>query len=80
VVGAVWVDNMLVIGMLKSLGVLFPEFRAYFQESAGAISWINSISLSMRATAGEWNVAERQRQSFLHNRIKNVSTIIGVGT
>nr|CAB3266118.1 monocarboxylate transporter 5-like [Phallusia mammillata] len=51
VVVAVWIDNCLVIGMLKSLGVLFPEFRTYFQGSAGAISWINSISLSMRASA-----------------------------
>ena len=52
IVLAVWVDNMLVIGMLKSFGVLFPAFRSYFQENASAISWINSISLSMRATAG----------------------------
>ena len=53
IVAAVWVDNMLVIGMLKSLGVLFPAFRTYFDENASAISWINSISLSMRATAGK---------------------------
>ena len=52
IVVAVWVDNMLVIGMLKSFGVLFPAFRTYFDENASAISWINSISLSMRATAG----------------------------
>ena len=52
IVAAVWVDNMLVLGMLKSFGVLFPAFRSYFQENASAISWINSISLSMRATAG----------------------------
>nr|XP_009860312.1 monocarboxylate transporter 5-like [Ciona intestinalis] len=57
IVVAVWFDNMLVIGMLKSLGVLFPAFRSYFQESAGAISWINSISLSMRATAAPLSAA-----------------------
>lgn len=52
VVAAVWLCNVLVLGMLKSFGVLFPAFRDYFHGSAGAISWINSISLSMRATAG----------------------------
>uniref|UniRef100_H2Z7X0 Major facilitator superfamily (MFS) profile domain-containing protein n=1 Tax=Ciona savignyi TaxID=51511 RepID=H2Z7X0_CIOSA len=61
IVVAVWFDNMLVIGMLKSLGVLFPAFRSYFQESAGAISWINSISLSMRATAAPLSAALSNR-------------------
>ncbi|CAK8690011.1 unnamed protein product [Clavelina lepadiformis] len=53
IVAGVWLDNVLVIGMLKSFGVLFPAFRSYFEENAAAISWINSISLSMRATAGK---------------------------
>lgn len=54
IVLAVWIDNMLVLGVLKSMGVLFPEFRNYFSESdSSTISWINSISLSMRATAGK---------------------------
>lgn len=62
IVIAVWVDNLLVLGMLKSLGVLYPEFRNAFSEyDSATISWINSISLSMRATAAPFAAALSNR-------------------
>lgn len=71
IVAAVWIDNVLCIGMLKSLGVLFPALKESFNEGAAAISWINSISLSMRATAAPLSAA-------LSNRFGE-RKVVGVG-
>ena len=56
VVMAVWIDNMCVLGMLKSFPVLYGAFKEQSWEDATPetlnfkISLISSLSLSMRAT------------------------------
>lgn len=45
-VGALFVTNSLVFGLMRSLGIFFVEFVQYFEESAQAISWISSIGLA----------------------------------
>ncbi|KAK2899822.1 monocarboxylate transporter 13 isoform X2 [Channa argus] len=45
-VGALFVVNSIVFGLMRSLGIFFVEFVLYFQESAQAISWISSIGLA----------------------------------
>lgn len=45
-VGALFVCNSLVFGLMRSSGVFFVEFVQYFDESAQAISWISSIGLA----------------------------------
>lgn len=45
-VGALFVTNSLVFGLMRSLGIFFVEFVQYFEESAQAVSWISSIGLA----------------------------------
>lgn len=45
-VGAFFVCNSLVFGLMRSSGIFFVEFVQYFGESAQAISWISSIGLA----------------------------------
>lgn len=45
-VGAMFVCNSLVFGLMRSSGIFFVEFVQYFDESAQAISWISSIGLA----------------------------------
>jgi len=45
-VGALFVSNSLVFGLMRSLGIFFVEFVQYFEESAQAISWISSTGLA----------------------------------
>lgn len=45
-VGALFVCNSLVFGLMRSSGIFFVEFVQYFDESAQAISWISSIGLA----------------------------------
>uniref|UniRef100_H3CXR5 Monocarboxylate transporter 13 n=1 Tax=Tetraodon nigroviridis TaxID=99883 RepID=H3CXR5_TETNG len=45
-VGALFVCNSLVFGLMRSSGVFFMEFVQYFDESSQAISWIPSIGLA----------------------------------
>lgn len=45
-VGALFVCNSLVFGLMRSSGIFFVEFVQYFGESAQAISWISSIGLA----------------------------------
>lgn len=45
-VGAFFVCNSLVFGLMRSSGIFFVEFVQYFEESAQAISWISSIGLA----------------------------------
>ena len=55
IVAAVWIDNMCVLGMLKSFPVLYSEFKSH-EWSDGTenlnfrVSLISSIALSMRAS------------------------------
>ncbi|TNM93818.1 hypothetical protein fugu_001994 [Takifugu bimaculatus] len=45
-VGALFVCNSLVFGLMRSSGIFFVEFVQYFDESAQSISWISSIGLA----------------------------------
>lgn len=45
-VGALFVCNSLVFGLMRSSGIFFVEFVQYFDESAQAISWISSIGVA----------------------------------
>lgn len=45
-VGALFVCNSLVFGLMRSSGIFFVEFVQYFDESAQAISWISSFGLA----------------------------------
>lgn len=77
IVAAVWVDNALVLGMLRSMGVLFPAFRNEFSDyPVSAIAWINSISLSMRATAAPLSAALSNR--FGERKVVCVGAILVV--
>ncbi|XP_039253946.2 monocarboxylate transporter 5-like isoform X1 [Styela clava] len=77
IVLAVWIDNVLVLGMLKSMGVLYPEFKAEFSEyDSATVSWINSISLSMRATAAPLSAALSNR--FEERRVVAVGAVFVV--
>uniref|UniRef100_A0A3Q3X3C5 Monocarboxylate transporter 13 n=1 Tax=Mola mola TaxID=94237 RepID=A0A3Q3X3C5_MOLML len=45
-VGALFVCNSLVFGLMRSSGIFFVEFVQYFDESAQAISWISSTGVA----------------------------------
>ena len=45
-VGALFVCNSLVFGLMRSSGIFFVEFVQYFEESAQAISWISSTGVA----------------------------------
>jgi len=63
IVLAVWIDNMCVLGMLKSFPVLYGAFKEQPWEDATPetlnfkISLISSLSLSMRATCAPFAAA-----------------------
>ena len=60
IVAAVWLDNVLCMGVLKTGGIFQPVLQDYFNDGAGTIAWISSISLSMRATAGRLHVLKKK--------------------
>lgn len=53
-VGALFVCNSLVFGLMRSSGIFFVEFVQYFDESAQAISWISSIGLAAQQFFSKW--------------------------
>lgn len=52
-VGALFVCNSLVFGLMRSSGIFFVEFVQYFDESAQSISWISSIGLATQQFISE---------------------------
>lgn len=45
-VGAFFMCNSLIYGLMRVFGIFFVEFVQYFEESAQAISWISSIGVA----------------------------------
>lgn len=54
IVLAAFVQSALVFGVIRSLGVFFVEFVAYFDELSQNISWITSIGVAVQQFASEW--------------------------
>lgn len=69
-VGAFFVCNSLVFGLMRSSGIFFVEFVQYFDESAQAISWISSIGLAAQQFFSEL------LQPLLLDQIRFMSAII----
>ncbi|XP_061446291.1 monocarboxylate transporter 13-like [Rhineura floridana] len=51
IVLAAFVQSALVFGVIRSFGVFFVEFVAYFDELSGRISWITSIGIAVQQFA-----------------------------
>lgn len=47
VVLAGFVQSALVFGVIRSFGVIFVEFVAYFQASSSTISWVISLGVAV---------------------------------
>jgi len=74
IVLAVWLDNVLCMGVLKTGGIFQPVLQDYFNGGAGTIAWISSISLSMRATAAPLSAALSNR--FGERRVVGVGGLL----
>lgn len=55
-VGALFVCNSLVFGLMRSSGIFFVEFVQYFDESAQSISWISSIGVATQQFISKWRL------------------------
>ncbi|XP_069776116.1 monocarboxylate transporter 13-like isoform X2 [Narcine bancroftii] len=51
VVLAGFLNNCLLVGVARSLGVFFVHFMQYFQESSSRVSWITSIAMATQQFA-----------------------------
>ncbi|XP_067828350.1 monocarboxylate transporter 13-like [Heptranchias perlo] len=51
VVLAGFLNNSLLVGVTRSLGVFFTHFTEYFQESSSRVSWITSIAMATQQFA-----------------------------
>ncbi|XP_058870440.1 monocarboxylate transporter 13-like [Acipenser ruthenus] len=51
IVFSLFLESALVFGLIRSFGVFFVEFVEYFEEPAGAVSWITSIGVAVQQFA-----------------------------
>lgn len=54
IVLAAFMQSALVFGVIRSFGVFFVEFMAYFQEPASATSWITSVTVAVLMFTSEY--------------------------